>query len=193
MNFANIIKYRFGHPDNNLVVLTTHKCGSKFFDSQKNLIEKRVFETTISFKKDIKDEVPPVLVWRNPIEHLQRAIWTEFGICDSFDEIYDKIMNDKCTHFSKWTYKTIWFSLKNYRYYMCHLKDIDNLIFAPNIIWAMIPTQNMTHMIKKNDIPKLKELEKLAIEDNIWLDKLMEHKLKTEPTYDLLHEKQSLI
>lgn len=193
MDNGNIIKYTFGHPDNNLVVITSYKCGTKFFESQKNLMEKRVFQSTISFKKHIDNWMPPVLVWRNPMEHLQRAIWTEFGMCDSFDEIYDKIMNDECVHFSKWTYKTIWFSLNDRRYYMCHLNDINNLIFAPNITWAMVPTQNMTHMIDKKHIPKLKELEKLAIQDNVWLDMLIQNKLKAEPTYDLLHQKQSLI
>ena len=42
MNSGNIIKYTFGHPDDNLVVLTTYKCGTKFFESQKNLKEKRL-------------------------------------------------------------------------------------------------------------------------------------------------------
>ena len=191
MNSGNIIKYTFGHPDDNLVVLTTYKCGTKFFESQKNLKEKRVFESTISFKKHIENYC--CLVWRDPIEHLHKAIWTEFGMCDSFDEIYDKIMNDECVHFSKWTYKTIWFSLKDKKYYTCHLNDINNLLFEPNITWAMVPTRDDSSMIKKKDIPKLKELEKLAAEDSLWLDKLMEHNLKKEPNCDMLHEKKSLI
>ena len=191
MSNGNIVKYTFGHPDDNLIVLTTYKCGTKFFESQKNLKEKRVFESTISFKGHIENYC--CLVWRDPIEHLHKAIWTEFGMCDSFDEIYDKIMDDKCVHFSKWTYKTIWFSLNNKKYYTCHLNDINNLLFQPNITWAMVPTRDDSAMIKKKDIPKLKELEKLAAEDSLWLDKLMEHNLKKEPNCDMLHEKKSLI
>ena len=58
-------------------------------------------------------------------------------------------MNDECVHFSKWTYKTIWFSLNNKKYYTCHLNDINNLLFAPNITWAMVPTRDDSAMIKK--------------------------------------------
>jgi len=187
----NIVKYTFTHPDDNLVVISSYKCGTKFFESQKNLKNKECLESTISFKQRITNRC--CLVWRDPLEHLQKAIWTEFGMCDSFDEIYDKIINNECVHFSKWTYKTIWFSLKNYRYHMCHLNDVTNLIFAPNITWAMVPTKNETHMIGKKDIKKLKELEKLALEDKVWLDMLIENKLQTEPTYELLHLKQPLI
>lgn len=191
MGNKNILKYTFRNPDNNLCVITSYKCGTKFFDSQNNLSKKQSFDSTISFKRYITHGC--CLVWRDPIEHLQKAIWTEFGMCGSFDEIYDKIMNDECAHFSKWTYKTIWFSLKNYRYYMCHLNNITDLIFAPNITWAMVPTKNETHMIKKKDIPKLKELEKLALEDRVWLDMLIENKIKVEPTHELLNTKQHII
>ena len=186
MSNGNIIKYTFEHPDNNLVVITSYKCGTKFFESQKNLKEKRTFESKISFVKHIDHNC--CLVWRDPIEHLHKAIWTEFGMCDSFDEIYDKIINDECVHFSKWTYKTIWFSLRDKRYYMCHLNNINNLLFAPNITWAMVPTKDLSFRIKKKDNKKLKELIKLAEEDSFWLEKLKSSKLERQPNYDILHE-----
>lgn len=188
MYTGNIVKYTFTHPDNNLVVLTSYKCGTKFFESQLNLKEKTNFASQISFAKQIDHNC--CLVWRDPIEHLHKAIYTEFGMCDSFDEIYDKIMNDECVHFSKWTYKTIWFSLKDKRYYMCHLNNITNLLFGANITWAMvptIPTSDTVPRIKKKHNKKLKELIKLAEEDLFWLEKLKSSKLQGEPNYDILH------
>jgi hypothetical protein len=191
MGNGNIIKYTFTNPDDNLIVITSYKCGTKFFESQKNLKEKIVFESTISFKGYVKNW--SCLVWRDPIEHLKKAIWTEFGMCDTFDEIYNKIINNQCVHFSKFTYKTIWFSLKDKKYYTCHLNDINNLLFAPNITWAMVPTKDLSHLIKEEDLKKFEELIELAKEDKVWLDKLLLNRLQKEPSYEILHEKKSLI
>ena len=168
----NIIKYKFEDVNSKCFsVITTPKCGTKFFDSQPCIIEKRKFNSSISFKNHIKGE-DVYIVWRDPLEQLQKAVWTEFGMCDTFDEIYDKIINEECFHFSRWTYKTIWFSIMGIKYYTYHLKDITNLFFAPNIIWAMVRTTK-TKKLNKKDIKKYNQLRKLALEDRKWLIKIL--------------------
>jgi len=159
----------------NLDLLVPVKCGTRWIEQNTNPLSITEAIHHLDLRKT-EFTTDTIMLFRNPIEHMESAFWTETcygrdGIDGYTTDIILRFIEDYAVHYSPNMWREVYRSWNIYRFKLLPFTELSNLF--PNIEHNKSDWGFGTDKDKKKVISKIpKTLYTLTMEDYKWKDKI---------------------
>jgi hypothetical protein len=165
---------RYIYPDLDLLVPV--KCGTRWIEQNTNPISITEAIHHKVLRKETTLTPNTIMLYRNPIEHMESAFWTETcygkdGIEGYTTDIVERFISDYAIHYSPNMWREVYRSWNMYRFQLLPFTELSNLF--PGIEHNKSDWGFGKNKDKKKTISKIpKTLYTLTMEDYKWKDKI---------------------